>query len=59
MAVQQQNEALKALQQAEESMLDNLRQTLFALPRPGQGMANSDPFGHAFERVNLSTTTTP
>jgi uncharacterized protein (TIGR02302 family) len=55
-AMPHQNEALKALQQAEESMLDNLRASLFALPLPGMGQ--NDPFGReggdSFARDNGS-----
>jgi uncharacterized protein (TIGR02302 family) len=47
-ALPHQNEALKALQQAEQAMLDDLRQSLFMLPMPGVGMARSDPFGREY-----------
>lgn len=50
-AVPDQNEALKALRQAEQAMTDNLRQNLFGLPG-GQAMGQNNPFdrdgGNAF-----------
>ena len=42
-----QNEALAALQQAIDSMADNLRASMFMLPRPGMAGAGQDPFGRA------------
>jgi len=47
-AVPHQNEALKALQQTEQAMMDDLRQSLFMMPMPGMGMARSDPFGREY-----------
>jgi len=49
-AVPSQTEALKALQQAEEALTDNLRQSLFALPSAGSGSASSDPFGRGGDK---------
>ena len=43
-AVASQNEALGALQKAEEAMVENLRQSMFMMPQGGMG-AKSDPFG--------------
>jgi uncharacterized protein (TIGR02302 family) len=44
-AVESQNEALKALQDAVQSMQQDLRQSFFMLPKSGMGMAGADPFG--------------
>jgi hypothetical protein len=47
-AMPHQNEALKALQQAEQATLDDLRQSLFMLPQYGAGMEGNDPFGREY-----------
>jgi len=49
-AVPYQNEALKALQQAEQSIADNLRSSLMMLPMPGMGeeTGGRDPLGRDF-----------
>ena len=43
-AAADQNEALKALQDAEQSVSDNMQQNVFAMPQAGSG-SESDPFG--------------
>ncbi len=50
-AMDAQNEALKALQKAESSLIDELRQSLFMLPGPGMGANGSDPFGRGLGRL--------
>lgn len=48
-AVSAQNQAIKALQQLEQSLRDDLRQSLLMLPRPGHAVGGaSDPFGREF-----------
>ncbi len=46
-AMPHENDALKTLQEAAQSMTEDLRQSLFMLPQPGMGMAG-DPFGRDY-----------